>query len=304
MLRQTTPPKELIMNFALQHAATLLKYGGISFIAGAVNHGFFSETRSLWTAAIGVLIYLLGSALEMRAFDQSKTTWRQVFGWGIVFSVGIGFFTGGLQHFPDSPSRSLWVVPLGFALSLVSLLAMEGQAIAKTKSLLLYALCSLAVVCAGSYLAYSTFQNGSGGHAHDGPGHSHSHETPNSKKNATALKLTREINIEMNDQMRFVPNHVSAKQGEVIQFNVINTGKIRHEFLVGTAEDLKAHAAEMKKMAAGHVHQHDDGHSLSLAAGERGHLIIQFNEAKDLQIACYEPGHFEAGMHGHIHVTR
>jgi uncharacterized cupredoxin-like copper-binding protein len=287
------------MNFALQHSATLLKYGGISFIAGAVNHGFFSETRSLWTAAIGVLIYLLGSALEMRAFDQSKTTWRQVFGWGIVFSVGIGFFTGGLQHFPDSPSRSLWVVPLGFALSLVSLLAMEGQAIAKTKSLLLYALISLAVVGAGSYFGYALLQ-GSAGHAQDG--HSHSHDAPNTQAATKALQPTREIDIEMNDQMRFVPNHVSVKQGEVIQFNVTNAGKIRHEFLVGSAESLKAHAAEMKKMAAGQAHQHDDGHSLSLSAGERGRLIISFSEAKDLQIACYEPGHFEAGMQGDIHV--
>jgi hypothetical protein len=33
------------MSFATTHTATLLKYGGISFIAGAVNHGMFSESR-------------------------------------------------------------------------------------------------------------------------------------------------------------------------------------------------------------------------------------------------------------------
>jgi hypothetical protein len=42
------------MSFATTHTATLLKYGGISFIAGAVNHGMFSESRSLITAAFGV----------------------------------------------------------------------------------------------------------------------------------------------------------------------------------------------------------------------------------------------------------
>lgn len=37
------------INFQRHHAAMLLKYSGISFIAGAVNHGFFSGERSLWT---------------------------------------------------------------------------------------------------------------------------------------------------------------------------------------------------------------------------------------------------------------
>jgi hypothetical protein len=37
------------------HISTLLRYSGISGIAGAVNHGFFSEDRSFITAAIGIL---------------------------------------------------------------------------------------------------------------------------------------------------------------------------------------------------------------------------------------------------------
>jgi hypothetical protein len=102
------------MTFSTQHLSTVLKYGGISFIAGAVNHGFFSETRSLWTAGFGILFYLAGAGLEMRQQTADTTTWRDALGAGIVFSIGIGFFTGGLQHFPDSPERSVWVVPLGF----------------------------------------------------------------------------------------------------------------------------------------------------------------------------------------------
>jgi hypothetical protein len=39
-------------SFQIQHSAMLLKYSGISFISGAVNHGFFSGERSLWTAAV------------------------------------------------------------------------------------------------------------------------------------------------------------------------------------------------------------------------------------------------------------
>ena len=49
--------QEPFMTFAFQHhhGAMLLKYSGISFISGAVNHGFFSGERSLWTAAAGMV---------------------------------------------------------------------------------------------------------------------------------------------------------------------------------------------------------------------------------------------------------
>ena len=109
------------MNFQTQHLATLAKYAGISFIAGAVNHGMFSEQRSLLTAAIGVVFYLIGAAMELKASNDGSKSWADLLGFGIVASIGLGFFTGGLQHFPDSPERSLWVVPLGFFLSLLAL---------------------------------------------------------------------------------------------------------------------------------------------------------------------------------------
>ena len=53
-------------SFQNHHGAMLLKYSGISFISGAVNHGFFSGTRSLWTAAVGIVLFVLGAWLEHR----------------------------------------------------------------------------------------------------------------------------------------------------------------------------------------------------------------------------------------------
>jgi len=38
------------MKFSLGHIATLCKYTGISFIAGAVTHGAFSEQQSMITS--------------------------------------------------------------------------------------------------------------------------------------------------------------------------------------------------------------------------------------------------------------
>ena len=49
----------------------LLRYTGISFISGAVNHGFFSGERSLWTAAIGMVLFVLGAVLEHRSTEHS-----------------------------------------------------------------------------------------------------------------------------------------------------------------------------------------------------------------------------------------
>ena len=115
------------MTFAFHHhhAAMLLKYSGISFISGAVNHGFFSGERSLWTAAIGMALFVTGALLEHRLSDSQQESAEsdllRTLAIGALLSIGLGFFTGGLQHFPDSPARSAWVVPLGFVVSVFAL---------------------------------------------------------------------------------------------------------------------------------------------------------------------------------------
>jgi hypothetical protein len=40
---------------------------------------------------------------------------------GVVASVVLGYFTGGLLHFPVSPARSAWVILVEFAMSLVEM---------------------------------------------------------------------------------------------------------------------------------------------------------------------------------------
>jgi hypothetical protein len=112
-------------NFQQHHGAMLLKYSGISFISGAVNHGFFSGERSLWTALVGMVLFVLGAWLEHRwqpvSADTPRSGLMKTLAIGSLLSIGLGFFTGGLQHFPDSPERSAWVVPLGFFVSVLAL---------------------------------------------------------------------------------------------------------------------------------------------------------------------------------------
>ncbi len=282
------------MSFATTHTATLLKYGGISFIAGAVNHGMFSESRSLITASFGVFFYLLGSWLEMRLQEAQRLSWADVLGVGIVSSVGLGFFTGGLQHFPDSPDRSVWVVPLGFALSLLAMYYMDWRSRMSLNRLITYALFSIAVVSACSALAWTQLV----GQAGDGHGHTHS---SSASPAASADVAARTVTVTLSDDMRFTPANWQATSGETVRIQLVNTGKVRHEFIIGTEAELQAHAEEMKKSSADHKHHHASN-AVSVAPGATGELVWTFTDAGVLHLACFEPGHYEAGMRGTISV--
>lgn len=257
---------------------------------------------------MGIAFYVLGAWLEMRQQTSDQQTWRDVLGVGIVFSIGIGFFTGGLQHFPDSPDRSLWVVPLGFALSVAALYFMEGTkeesaGVLTRKTAILYSLIATCLVVAGSALAWRVFQ--SSGHGNAGDGHSHSHAAPAAPTSVSALQNlnpnSREVTIDMADHMRFTPSSLEVKQGETIRFIVKNSGNLRHEWVIGNERELLEHAAEMKKSKAG-SHKHDMANAISLAGGEQGVLTWTFDKPESLAMACFEPGHYEAGMKGIITV--
>jgi uncharacterized cupredoxin-like copper-binding protein len=302
------------MNLPTAHFATLCKYAGISFIAGAVNHGFFSGERSLLTAAIGVLVYLLGGILEMRASPDGSQRWVDLLGLGIVSSIGLGFFTGGLQHFPDSPARSAWVVPLGFAMSLLAYWLMQGRDRAPLRTVLGYGLVTGTVVLAGSLIAWQMLI-GAGGGGHDHASHSHgaapapaaaalpvppSSDTVSSQPAASASAPLRELRIEMDDTMRFSPSVLTVTAGERVRLVVVNRGKLTHELVIGTADELAHHQREMKSGSAAH-HHHSDS-EISVEAGQSREVIRSFDKSGELGIACFEPGHYEAGMKGKLTV--
>ena len=62
-----------------------------------------------------------------------------------------------------------------------------------------------------------------------------------------AKAVKRTIEVRMLDTMRFEPNRIDVKQGETIRFVHKNDGKLMHEFIIGTAEELREHAALMEK---------------------------------------------------------
>ncbi len=112
-------------------------------------------------------------------------------------------------------------------------------------------------------------------------------------------RVTRTIRIGAHDTMRYSPSKITVRQGETIRFVVANHGKVFHETVLGTMEELKEHAEWMKKHP---TMEHDAPYMVHLPPGKKGELIWQFTEPGEFYFACLIPGHFEAGMKGSIRV--
>jgi uncharacterized cupredoxin-like copper-binding protein len=188
----------------------------------------------------------------------------------------------------------------------MAMFMMDPPLLAQRKSAGVYSLIAAVLVTAGSVLGWRMLDVAAHNHGGDGHSHSsHSHGGPSAQRanapSASSSAVSREISIDMLDQMRFSPSTLEVGQGETIRFVVKNLGKLRHEWVIGNEQELRAHAHEMKQSKAG-SHQHDMANAISLDGGEQGVLTWTFSEAGTLAMACFEPGHYEAGMRGVIHV--
>lgn len=131
-----------------------------------------------------------------------------------------------------------------------------------------------------------------GGMSHDAP-------TLKNGKPGDAAKVSRTIEVTMDDSMRFNPSKISVKSGETIRFFVKNSGKTTHEMVIGTLDELKEHAEMMRQMPG---MQHAEPNMITLKPGQRGGIVWQFDKAGSVDFACLVPGHMEAGMMGKVMV--
>lgn len=106
-------------------------------------------------------------------------------------------------------------------------------------------------------------------------------------------QVSRTIEVVMDDNMRFTPDRFQVKAGETVRFFVKNAGKVPHEMVIGSMDELKAHAEMMRKMPG---MEHADDNMITLKPGQRGALVWKFDQPGTVDIACLVPGHFEAGM--------
>ena len=85
-----------------------------------------------------------------------------------------------------------------------------------------------------------------------------------------AASVTRTVQIDMNDAMRYTPSSIDARQGETIRFVIRNSGKVKHELVLGTEKELKEHYELMKKFPE---MEHDDPNMVTVAPGKTGQVI-------------------------------
>lgn len=112
-------------------------------------------------------------------------------------------------------------------------------------------------------------------------------------------KATRTIRVDMSDAMRFTPADVTVRRGETVRFVATNKGRVLHEIVLGTADELKRHADLMRKFPG---MEHDEPHMAHVKPGKSGEIVWQFTRAGEFRFACLVPGHFEAGMVGKVTV--
>jgi len=114
-----------------------------------------------------------------------------------------------------------------------------------------------------------------------------------------AQNVQRTIEVRMTDDMRFAPHAIEVALGETVRLVAVNAGQVLHEIVIGTPEELKAHAEMMQKFPN---MAHDEPYMAHVDPGQRGEIVWTFNRPGAFQFACLIPGHFEAGMVGHITV--
>ena len=125
------------------------------------------------------------------------------------------------------------------------------------------------------------------------------HDTPIGQP-GVASKVTRTIQVDMVNGMRFRPSDIRIRRGETIRFVLKNTDSVRHEFSLGTPQELAEHYEVMKRFPD---MEHDEPNKLTLAPGKQGEIIWHFTKAGTVDFACLHVGHFDAGMKGQVKVA-
>jgi uncharacterized cupredoxin-like copper-binding protein len=113
-------------------------------------------------------------------------------------------------------------------------------------------------------------------------------------------RIDRTIRLDMTDAMRFLPDTIHVREGETVRFIVSNKGRMLHEMVIGTPDELAKHAAMMVRFPD---MEHDAPYMAHVGPGKRGEIIWQFNRAGTFEFACLIAGHYEAGMRGTLTVS-
>ncbi|MFW8632643.1 copper-resistant cuproprotein CopI [Vibrio natriegens] len=112
---------------------------------------------------------------------------------------------------------------------------------------------------------------------------------------ANGAKPDKVVHVLLSDDMKITFNkEVKIEPNDVVQFVVMNTGKINHEFTIGSAKEQLEHREMMKNMSGNHMHDSDN--AVTVEPGKAKQLLWHFHGDNNVEFACNIPGHAEAGM--------
>jgi len=149
-------------------------------------------------------------------------------------------------------------------------------------------------------------QSACGSHGHNGGDHHGTDSDHHGEGDETlgipgdASEVDRTIKVSMNDSMRFEPDSINVKVGETIKFDLDNVGAVKHEMVIGQLSYLIEHSEMMKKFPN---MEHEEPNMLLLESSSNGELIWKFTEAGQIDFACLQLGHYDAGMKGNVTVS-
>ena len=169
----------------------------------------------------------------------------------------------------------------------------------KTLSILILAALPAIALAAGDHAGGHDMDGHQGMQGHDMAGMHRDMHASTAGRPGDPARVSRTIDLTMDDSMRFAPEKISVKAGETIRFFVRNRGRVRHAMVIGTMDELKQHAETMRKMPDV---QHAEPNMITLATGQRGGIVWQFDRPGAVDFACLVPGHMEAGMVGKVKV--
>ena len=115
---------------------------------------------------------------------------------------------------------------------------------------------------------------------------------PDVPKVGTA-EAPRLIEVDMSDDLKFMPDQIGVAEGETVTFLVTNLGVTTHELAVGPMD--KVYADQVDGTIVKEVDE--------ITAHRLKTITYTFDGRGPYGFACHEPSHFEAGMKGVVIFT-
>lgn len=114
-----------------------------------------------------------------------------------------------------------------------------------------------------------------------------------------AHEITRTVTITVDDSLRYSPDSITVKPGETVRFFIKNEGGMTHEMVIGSMDELRAHAEMMRNMPD---MKHTGPNMASIKPGKRSAIIWRFDKPGTAYFGCLISGHLEGGMVGRINI--